>query len=257
MEGETITLDYIRDMAVISEADALSVNLYSLAIVKKVREHFQSDEQGNVEVSIIGHSFGAFLLGFHILVLGNADFDGKIVIGAGRIEMPAEVWGSFNDGNSASFSSISCEATQIGVQTQDPPLSSSSFTPIPMNRSDDGRDNTYNYTQNESGLWLGQRLQGSLGMIVSISELEKKTDLNLDNVIYASGRFDTPVGLLTTAEIDYLEGKDAVVYIQNVAHGLSSISLDQKIEQYNIDNSTDITKIEEDIRTSGLIDFSR
>ena len=84
---------------VITAEEAEEINLYSAAIVYAVGEKFQ---QMGHQVSIFSHSFGSFVVPEMLLLYGDTPFK-KILITAGRLDMPKASVQNFFNGKHAGF----------------------------------------------------------------------------------------------------------------------------------------------------------
>ena len=92
--GKTLPTD-----RVITAEEAEEINLYSAAVIYAVGERFQ--RMGH-KVSIFSHSFGSFVVPKMLLFYGDTPFK-KILIAAGRLDMPKALVQNFSAGKFASF----------------------------------------------------------------------------------------------------------------------------------------------------------
>ncbi len=151
---------------------AIAEDNISTEMYYKVLKHFK--DEGKVVIGM-SHSFGSFILPNVLATKPNiAD---KVVIMAGRLDMPAIVWEGFRDGNLYGFPD-GITPTADGGATQT------------------GGDLSYT------------RLQAGLGKN-RFTELLAAKDIT--NVIYVFGTRDEAVGSLTTAEEQFLTTKNATV----------------------------------------------
>ncbi|MGH1385272.1 alpha/beta hydrolase [Kordia sp.] len=151
---------------------AIAEDNISTEMYYEVLKHFK--DEGKVVIAM-SHSFGSFILPNVLATKPNiAD---KVVIMAGRLDMPAIVWEGFRDGNLYGF-------------------------PDGVTPTADG-DGTVS-----GGELSATRLQAGLGKN-RFTELLATKDIT--NVIYVFGTRDEAVGSLTAAEEQFLTTKNATV----------------------------------------------
>ena len=175
---------------IISMEKAKRANLKSAAIIHKVAQYFKDQEK---TVYVIGHSFGSFLLPHTLVQYGN-NFD-KVLITAGRIDMPLEVVSAFKDACGGGFDK----------DTQE-------FVPNDCDRESKGLSKT------EKNIFKSEaRLLGDSGES-RYSELLKDKDLS--NVMYVYGTKDESTGSLNASEVSFLKSKKVSVIAMDEGHGL-------------------------------------
>ena len=177
---------------IISVEKARAANLKSAAILHKVAQHFKQQEK---TVLVVSHSFGSWLVPHALVQYGN-NFD-KIVITAGRIDMPKEVYEAFTNGCAGSFDK---NDTQVFVPND---CSRINFSGRVFNR------------RRSVG-----RLSGTLGQN-RYSQLLKDKDIS--NVLYVYGTRDEQAGALSPAEIAFLKSKKVPVVALNEDHDLGDL----------------------------------
>jgi len=170
---------------------AIKEDQVSVVILQKVAQHFKN--QGK-EIYIVGHSFGAILIPAYIANTDNIAT--KILIMAGRLDFPENVWQGFRDRKGYYFENGTIPTRQ-------------DFT---SDVSDKVKKEYY----------ARMRLQAGFGKNRYTQLLNEK---DLTNVIYVFGEKDKAVGSLTTAEVDFLDRKEATVY--NIPDGSHSSMLDE------------------------------
>ncbi len=157
------------------QEDNVSTDMYY-----NVLKHFK--DQGKIVIAM-SHSLGSFIIPNVLATKPNiAD---KVVIMAGRLDMPDVVWKGFRDGNLYDFPD--------------------GITPKPSTEP------------NQTGGSLSfTRLQAGLGKNRYTTLLSEK---DLKNVIYIYGEKDEAVGSLTNQEIEFLKNKGALpITISNGDH---------------------------------------
>ena len=148
------------------EEDAISTDIF-----QRVVKHFKDEGKYVVAMS---HSFGSFILPNVIDKYPNMGID-KVIVMAGRLDMPEVVWQGFRDGNLYGFPD--------------------GITPV----ADGGRS--------PKGAELsGPRLQAGLGQNRYTQLL---ADNDLSNWFYVWGTKDKAVGSLSKEEQDFLVSKKA------------------------------------------------
>lgn len=151
---------------------AIAEDNISTEMYYKVLKHFK--DEGKVVIGM-SHSFGSFILPNVLATKPNiAD---KVIIMAGRLDMPAIVWENFRDGNFYGFPDGVTPTADGGP-------------------AETGGDLSYT------------RLQAGLGKN-RFTELLATKDIT--NVIYVFGTRDEAVGSLTAAEEQFLTTKNATV----------------------------------------------
>ncbi|MEW7280107.1 hypothetical protein ABW636_16055 [Aquimarina sp. 2201CG1-2-11] len=160
---------------------AIEEGTISSEIFYKVLRHFKTEGKTVIAMS---HSLGSFIIPNVLATKPNiAD---KVVLMAGRLDIPDIVWKGFRDGNLYSFSN--------------------GITPI--------KNDMPSLTGSELSF---TRLQAGLGKNRYTQLLDKK---DLKNVIYIYGEKDEAVGALTNQEIEFLKNKGATsILIEEGDHG--------------------------------------
>ena len=174
----------------ISIETARRANLKSAAIVHKVAQHFKDQEK---TVYVVGHSYGSFLLP-HALTHYENNYD-KVLITAGRIDMPEEVVVAYRDVCGGGFDR----------DTQ-------KFIPNDCERGSRG----ISEAQKNSFL-SGVRM---LGVVAEKKYSELLKDKNLSNVMYVYGTQDQATGSLNTSEINFLKSKNVPIVAMDTGHAL-------------------------------------
>lgn len=170
------------EQSTLSLADATIYNDMSVAIMRKVVNHF--NDLGKVVV-ITGHSFGAFLIPEYLDDYGNTDIH-RVILMAGRLNMNDDICNAFAAGYQGEF------------------LNDGTTTTIPA-------------SQSPSSGWAGMKLMASCGYNRQIDSL---SGLNLNNLMYLYGESDVNVGRLLPNEVTFLQNANAtVVAVPNGDHG--------------------------------------
>ena len=153
--------------------EAIVYNDSTIALLKKVVNHYNDLDK---EVVLLGHSFGAFILGEYLDDYGNEDLH-RIIPMAGRLNMNDEVWNAFADGYHAEFS------------------------------EDDGL--TINLTLDmDPSEWANRQLKAGIAYNRYVDSL---ATLDLTNLMYVYAEYDVPVGRLLDDELDMLAATGASV----------------------------------------------
>lgn len=204
---------------VITAEEAEEINLTSAAIVYAVAEKFR--RMGH-KVSLFAHSFGSFVVPEMLRRYGDEPFQ-KVLIAAGRLDMPEEVHRKFFNGIQAAFvldandiasvvSVVNSNRTvredvehRIDQAKTRPGGLCGSPAGNPMaarictgNTVDEGKKEAFINGQHST-----MRLQADLGKNRYTTLLNGK----LNKVIYYFGGQDRPVGSLTPEEVNALTGK--------------------------------------------------
>ena len=166
---------------IISNQKARNAVLKSAAILHKVAAHFVT--QGKT-VYLITHSYGSFVI-LHTLAHYGNNFD-KILIKAGRVEIPEEVFTAFRDECGGLFASDAITFQKVDCSLVRPTVPLESF----------------------QSLRSGGRLQSALGENRYHTLL---SNVSLNNLLYVYGNRDQAVGKLSDEEINFLEGRGAQV----------------------------------------------
>ncbi|MEC3906194.1 hypothetical protein VOI54_04140 [Tamlana sp. 2201CG12-4] len=135
----------------------------STTMFQRVLQHFKDQDKKVVAMS---HSFGSFII--PNVLDKHPNIADKVVIMAGRLNIPEVVWQGFRDGSGYTF------------------------------------ENGETLVPDEGGDLSEGRLQAGLGMNRYTELLE---DDDLSNVIYVHGLFDEAVGRLNQEEMDFLRDK--------------------------------------------------
>ena len=203
---------------VITAEEAEEINLTSAAIVYAAAEKFR---QMGHKVSLFAHSFGSFVVPEMLRHYGDEPF-WKVLIAAGRLDMPEEVHRKFFNGIQAGFaldanniaSVVSVVNNNRTVREDvehriDQATSSGGFCGSPAVNPMATRictGNTVDERKKEAfinGQHSTMRLQAALGKNRYTTLLNGK----LNKVIYYFGGQDRPVGSLTPGEVNALTGK--------------------------------------------------
>ena len=204
---------------VITAEEAEEINLTSAAIVYAAGEKFR---QMGHKVSLFAHSFGSFVVPEMLRHYGDEPFR-KVLIAAGRLDMPEEVHRKFFNGIQAQFALDANDiASVVSVVNNDRTVredvehridqartrsggfcGSSAGNPMATricsgNSVDEGKKEAFINGQHST-----MRLQADLGKNRYTTLLNGK----LNKVIYYFGGQDRPVGSLTPEEVNALTGK--------------------------------------------------
>ena len=204
---------------IITAEEAEEINLYSAAIVYAAAEKFR---QMGHKVSLFAHSFGSFVVPEMLRRYGDEPFR-KVLIAAGRLDMPEEVHRKFFNGRQAGFVLDANDiASVVSVVNNDRTAredvehridqaktkpggfcGSSAGDPMAKrictgNSVDEGKKEAFINGQHST-----MRLQADLGKNRYTTLLNGK----LNKVIYYFGGQDRPVGSLTPEEVNALTGK--------------------------------------------------
>ena len=190
-EADGLDARLLSGNELISTEKARRANLKSAAIIHKVARYFKNREK---TVYVIGHSYGSFLLPHALHHYGN-NFD-KVLITAGRIDMPEEAVSAFRDVCGGGFDR----------DTQ-------KFIPNDCERESAGLAEAV-----KNSFLSGVRLLGTLGEN-RYSEL--LADRDLSNVMYVHGTKDEATGSLNDSEINFLKSKKVPVVAMDAGHGLA------------------------------------
>ena len=205
----------------ITAEEAEEINLYSAAIVYAAGEKFR--RMGH-KVSLFSHSFGSFVVPEMLRRYGDEPFR-KVLIAAGRLDMPEEVHRKFFNGIQAAFvldtnniasvvSVVNSDRTvredvehRIDQAKTKPGGYCGSPAGDPMaarictgSTVDEGKKEAFINGQHST-----MRLQADLGKNRYTTLLNGK----LNKVIYYFGGQDAAVGSLTVREVNALAGKSA------------------------------------------------
>ena len=182
-------------------------SLNSVAIQRKVTKHFL--DMGK-DVSLITHSLGTFISQKYLAEYGATELD-RVVLGAGRIDMPLEVVDSFEAGMLGGFPDGETFMVFDGVGGDADEFETDAFgmpTTIVLPAIIDDSNTRTSIT----------RLQSSVGRPRYSEEL---AGMDLSNVLYVCGELDRAVGRLSPAEISFLKGQGAyVVCLEGNGHDL-------------------------------------
>ncbi|MCY4524718.1 MAG: hypothetical protein OXB84_08270, partial [Halobacteriovoraceae bacterium] len=177
---------------IISMAESRKAALKSAEILYKVAKHFKDQEK---TVYVLTHSFGSFVI-LHTLAYHENVFD-KIVVTAGRVDMPLTVVNAFKNRCGGTFAENAVDFTV----------------------KDCSEIQQMNIVE-KNKLLSGLRLQAAFGENRYSRLLGNK---NLDNLMYVYGSRDESVGKLSSSEITFLRNKDAVVLEKNSDHTLPDL----------------------------------
>ena len=206
----------------ITDKEAEEINLYSAAIIYAVGERFQ--RMGH-KVSIFSHSFGSFVVPKMLLFYGDTPFK-RILIAAGRLDMPEAMVQNFLAGKFASFDLDTDNiASQLNLgkltrkqdtdfqiaQSETEFAASGGFCGVASRKKNPwaaeictgGKVDENKKTQYIYGEWSIFRLQADAAGPRYTTRLQNK----LSKVIYYFGGKDTRIGSLTAGEINALAGK--------------------------------------------------
>ena len=202
----------------ITDKEAEEINLYSAAIIYAVGERFQ---RMGYKVSIYSHSFGSFVVPEMLRRYGDEPFE-RILIAAGRLDMPEAIVQSFFDGKAAGFnldadkiaSQVSLEnrtkREDVDLQIKNDTTSggfcgaaSKKANPMAAEICTGDTVDENKKTQYINADWSLNRLQADLGRNRYTALLKDK----LSKVIYYFGGQDISVGSLTVREVNTLAGK--------------------------------------------------
>ena len=207
---------------IISLEKAEEINLHSAAVIYAAADYFK--KKGH-RVSLYSHSFGSFVVPEMLRRYGDEPFE-KILIGAGRLNMPKLVHENTSKGKPANFT---FDAGRLAAKVQLYPFTieqdvenqiaqakakSAGFCDpaykTPENslvqKKDICKDGTVDAKKKADYINTrrsGMRLQAALGRNRYTSLLEGK----LAKVIYYFGGRDRAVGSLTVPEVNALTGK--------------------------------------------------
>ncbi len=199
---------------VISIEEGQTANIISAVILEKVTRHFQSKGK---TIYVISHSLGSFIYPKTLSMFGN--HVDKIVIQAGRINIPEEVYRSFQDGFGGVF------FTDGQTYIKDPErvdVSESGYTEtLPADQVEGDIDIQIDCQW--QCIWSGSRVQAG-GGINRYSNLLRYIDIS--NAFYVYGSMDQAVGRLSQEEIDFLEANGARVGKYEDGHSLSTAQED-------------------------------
>ena len=205
----------------ITAEEAEEINLTSAAIIYAVGEKFK---QMGHKVSLFAHSFGSFVVPEMLLVYGDEPFQ-KILISAGRLDMPEAIRQNISAGKAAGFDLDEHNiATKIQLENQTRRedvefqirqdaakfggfCSTASKKENPMavllctgNSVDESKKEVY------------INIELNMFRLMVDSDKPRYTKLlknKLNKVIYYFGGQDTRVGSLTVREVNALAGKSA------------------------------------------------
>ena len=191
-EKDSLDAQLLSGKSIISLTKARQANLKSAAILHKVAQYFKDQEK---TVLVVSHSFGSWLVPHTFVHYGN-NFD-KVVITAGRIDMPKEAVEAFINGCAGGFDE---DDTQKFIPTD--------CDTVPF------KDSVL-----KSRKSVG-RLSGTLGEN-RYSDLLKDSDLS--NVMYVYGLRDVNTGSLNPSEIKFLASKNVPVVALDEGHDLGDL----------------------------------
>ncbi|MCG8452690.1 MAG: alpha/beta hydrolase [Spirochaetales bacterium] len=157
----------------------------SVDILERVARYFKA--QGKT-VYLVGHSLGAFII--PRLLTRDASIVDKVVIAAGRLDIPQVVWQGFRDREPYRFTN--------GIT----PVRATLPEEIPADQL--------------GTAYAGLRLQAALGYHRYTEELIGR---DLSSVLYVYGLLDEAVGRLTVAEKSFLGERGARVVESAGGHG--------------------------------------
>ena len=206
-EGDGLDGSLLDGSKLITNKTAQKAALKSAAMLHKVVEYFK--DQGKT-VYIQSHSFGSFILPYTLAHYRN-NFD-KIIVTAGRVTMPSEVYNAFGRDYSGFFSEDN------GVI---------SFRPITLDEVKEYfRDTFSDLSEEEIDIRVmiaraGGRLQAAVGGIDYTKALDH---LDLENLLYIYGTRDTAVGVLSEDEVSFLKSHNAqVIALEGVGHEVKDL----------------------------------
>lgn len=206
----------------VTAEEAATVNLLSYAILEKVRQHFVDDGK---RVVFVGHSFGAVLLPGYLTIVGN-NFD-KIMLLAGRTEMPLDIINGFHSGNTGGFSltpdpADAAHCTRMGTQFTTRQALLDSITNSGMSFMTEEACGGLSYQTAFTAAYALStfRLQANAASNYRSADLYK---LDLSNLLVVTGRNDAAVGVMNSSEIQGLRGANATVCVTNDGHGLNTL----------------------------------
>ena len=217
--GSNTTLTGLTTGAAPTDREAHETNLLSYAIIEKVRAHFAAQ---NKRVALIGHSFGTILTSGYLTIVGS-NFD-KIILAAGRTEMPQRVINSFRAGYFAHFA-LAADPNASGYcirsQPVQEPLSVQERFPREMTRPFSSNPTTcgisYSGVNTWRSTWAGSKLSADAASNYYPSVLYA---LDLSIMLVGTGRNDDRVGVMGASEINSLRSAGATVCITNDEHDL-------------------------------------
>ena len=195
-ESDELDARLIDGSRIISVETARDASLKTAAILHKVAEHFK--EQGKT-VYLITHSFGSFVI-LHTLANYGNNFD-KILIKAGRINIPEVVFNAFRDECGGEF-------LEDGVTFQ-------------KDTCEDVREKLVTLEKFQS-FRSASRLQSALGENRYQNILR---NVHLNNIFYLYGSRDKAVGKLSDEEIRFLTNKGAQVERFEGGHDVQDIEV--------------------------------
>jgi len=197
----------IMENSTLSLADAIICNDTTVAILRKVVNHFNNLGK---TVVITGHSFGAFVIPEYLDDYGNTDIH-KIIPMAGRLNMNDDIWNAMATGYHGEF-------------------------------LNDGVTTTISSTLTPSEYWAGMKLAAGCGYNRYIDSL---SGLDLSNLMYLYGESDQSVGRLLPNEVTFLQNANAtVVAVPNGDHSamFDDMYMDQALAFIRENNAVNINE---------------
>ena len=189
-QAQTLAPNQFSERA-ISFDEAKAFDAETIQLLADVVNYFKN---AGKRVYVVGLSFGAFVVQDLLATQGDIA-DGYLIV-VGRLDMPAEVWQPFSEGQMVGFID--------GVTIE--PVSADG-----AGMGGDGEFTDSNMAKLAAG--LGHKRYTDL-----------LADVDLSNVVYVYGKTDEQVGRLLDAEVAFLEGKDVTVIVGDGDHGDTIVS---------------------------------
>ena len=180
-----------------------------VALLEKVVNYFNNL---NKTVVVMGHSFGAFILGEYIDDYGNEDVH-KVIPMGGRLNMNDVMWNAYADGYGGGFSS-------------------DGLTPIIPSSLEDPQ------------AWATFKLMSGYGYNRWVDSLASS---NLANLMYVYGEYDDVVGRLLNNELNLLSNTGASVLMVPQGNHDSMFATQYMNQVLDFIRESNISSIEETI----------